>query len=493
MKLSRILAGATVIRQDAEPSMEVDGITADSRAAGPGCMFIAVPGFKVDGHDFVADAAGAGASVAVTERWLDGTGIPQVQVPLARQAMARVAANFHGRPSEKLTVIGITGTNGKTTTSYLVDAILRADGRKTGLIGGIEYQLGSHTKKAVRTTPEPLELQEMLSEIAGSGADAATLEVSSHGISLYRVACTNFDVAVFTNLTPDHLDLHHDMESYFRTKKRLFSGELDGPGEVSGYALPKAAVNIDDAYGKRLAAVIAPERLVTFGRSSSAVVYAIKTMKNGWQSAFELVTPQGTAAISFNLPGDHNIANALAAAACGHALGIDTDVIAAGLGNLKSVPGRFEPVEIDAPFSVVVDYAHNVDGLRKALKAAAGLTDGKLILVFGCPGERDRDKRPQMGLIAGKNTDFSVLTTDDCYNEAPEQILDEVEPGLVESGGRYLRIGDRRQAIEAALDEAGPGDLVLIAGKGHETDQLMASGPVPFSDSETVRELLGVS
>lgn len=493
MKLAEILSGVTIVRQNADPLLEISGITADSRLVEPGYMFAAVPGFKVDGHDFVPAARKAGAAGILTQTWLEGAGTPQVQVPLVRKYMALAAANFYGRPSNKLTLVGVTGTNGKTTTTFLIDAILAAAGRNTGLVGGIEYRLGNHrTLTAERTTPESSDLQKMLDDMSSAGVDTATLEVSSHGIGLYRVAYTDFDVAVFTNLTRDHLDLHHDMESYFNTKRRLFTAGLenDEPAAAADGRRPAAVINIDDAYGKRLAAEL-EHGVVTFGiEARTADVTAKNITHSGWDTHFEVVTPAASAPVRLRLPGDFNIYNALAAAAVGVTLKLPLKNIATGLNACGGVPGRFELLDSDSPFKIVIDYAHNEDGLSRAIDTARSITAGKLVVVFGCPGERDRDKRPRMGEIAGSGADLAILTTDDCYAEAPERILDEIVPGLVKSGGRYLRIADRRLAIKAAIAEAGPGDLVLIAGKGHETRQIMAQGPMPFSDKEVVGEIL---
>lgn len=492
MKLAEILSGATIVRQDADPLLEISGITADSRLVEPGYMFAAVPGFKVDGHDFVPAARKAGAAGILTQTWLEGAETPQVQVPLVRKYMALAAANFYGRPSNKLTLVGVTGTNGKTTTTFLIDAILAAAGRNTGLVGGIEYRLGNRTLTAERTTPESSDLQKMLDDMSSAGVDTATLEVSSHGIGLYRVAYTDFDVAVFTNLTRDHLDLHHDMESYFNTKRRLFTAGLenDEPAAAADGKRPAAVINIDDAYGRRLAAEL-ENGVVTFGiEARTADVTAKNITHSGWNTHFEVVTPAASAPVRLRLPGAFNIYNALAAAAVGVTLKLPLETIATGLNACRGVPGRFELVDSDSPFKIVIDYAHNEDGLSRAIGTARGAAGGKLIVVFGCPGERDRDKRPRMGEIAGSRADLAILTTDDCYGEAPERILDEVEPGLGKSGGRYIRIADRRAAIEAAIGEAGPGDLVLIAGKGHETKQIMAQGPVPFSDRDVVAKIL---
>lgn len=488
MRLSEILTGAAVIRQTADPDLVISSIAYDSRQAQPGSLFVAVPGFKADGSRYIGAAAAAGALAALSEDWPEGSPLPLVQVESARRAMALAAANFYGRPSEKLTLTGVTGTNGKTTTTFMIDAILRAAGRKCGLLGGIEYRLNGRTLPAARTTPESVDLQLLLAEMLGYGVEAATIEVSSHGIELARTDCLDFDVAVFTNLSREHLDLHGDMESYFAIKRQLFDGPLpcgDRPGE----GMPsRAAVNIDDDYGRRLAAGL--PGAIAFGLGDGADVTASAVDTSGWQSSFKLRAGAAAIPVILAMPGRYNVMNALGAAAAALALDLPEDAIAEGLNGFAGVPGRFESVPVEAPFKVVIDYAHNEDGLRRALETARSLTAGRVITVFGCPGERDREKRPGMGRTAGSMADLAVLTTDDCYNEPPEAIMDETEHGLVESGGEYLRVSDRREAIAAAIARARSGDIILVAGKGHEDRQIMAGGAVPFSDREVIRELL---
>jgi UDP-N-acetylmuramoyl-L-alanyl-D-glutamate--2,6-diaminopimelate ligase len=494
MLLDDLLSGAEVIRRDSAPEsggLKISGLAYDSRRVEPGFLFAAVPGFKVDGHGFIGQALRAGAAAAVTEHWIEDAGIPQIQVASVRKTMPLLACNFFGHPSRNLTLAGVTGTNGKTTTTFLIDAILRQAGMRTGLLGGIEYRIGENSIPAKRTTPEAFDLQRLLAEINDNEITAVTMEVSSHGIDLYRVGCLEFDVAVFTNLTRDHLDQHGGMEHYYQVKRSLFTGSLDDPGNpVAAIApdRPMSVVNIDDRYGHRLAGELR-DRLVTFGLNPAANVRAGSIEYCGWETGFELMTPTGKAPVRLHLPGAYNLENALAAAAAATALSFPLDIIAAGLTAARGVPGRFELVNIDAPFRVVIDYAHNEDGLTKALTTARALTPGRLIVVFGSPGERDRDKRPGMGKIAGTLSDLAILTTDDCYSEPPQQILDEIEPGLVQTDVEFQRIPDRWQAIETAMAAAAHGDTVLITGKGHETSQMMSSGPVPFSDRNVVREI----
>ena len=493
MRLSELLPGAKIIRQTADSSPEITGLAIDSRKVKPGYLFAAINGFKIDGHGFIPQASEAGAAAVLTEHWVDDVTIPQIQTTSVRQAIALAAASFYKNPSERLTLIGVTGTNGKTTTTYLIESILRAAGKKTGLLGGIEYRLGEDATPATRTTPEAIELQAMLAEMVKLKVDTVTIEVSSHGIDLYRVAYLKFAIAVLTNLTREHLDLHQDMEVYYQTKRRLFTARIEGGEKALSEHMPFAVINTDDEYGRRLAAELTDEagqRLLTYGLDINSEVHAKNIERCGWKTSFDLVTPSEEVRVVMNLPGDFNISNALAAATTAYALGISTAPIIEGIASFRGAPGRFELVDANMPYQVIVDYAHNEDGLVKAITTARSLTSGRVIVVFGCPGERDRNKRPGMGRITGTLADLAILTTDDCYTEPAERILDETEPGLRKSGGDYLRIVDRRSAIRTALESAGEGDIVLIAGKGHETRQIMSSGPVPFNDKDTVLNIL---
>ncbi|MHB1391414.1 MAG: UDP-N-acetylmuramoyl-L-alanyl-D-glutamate--2,6-diaminopimelate ligase [Thermoleophilia bacterium] len=492
MKLSEVLSQVPVVRQDGSQDSEITGLTYDSRRVQPGFLFIAIPGFKTDGHDFVPQAIENGAAAILTERWIEKAGVPQMQTDLARRSMAQAAANFYGHPSAGMTLVGVTGTNGKTTTTFLLDEILRTGGRKTGLIGGVEYRTGDQAFTASRTTPESVELQRLLAEMSQAGVEVVTLEVSSHGIDLYRVACLAFDVAVFTNLTSEHLDLHGDMESYFDAKRRLFLDDLESADITEpGGSRPVGVINVDDAYGRKLASELTDS--ISFGLAADADVTAtdIRAIDDG--TGFTLSLPSGATPAGIHLPGDYNLSNALAAAGAAFALGFSPQTIARGLEAAAGPPGRFEVMDLPTPYSVIIDYAHNEDGLAKALAAAGRMTTNRLIVVFGCPGERDREKRPRMGRVAGSLADLAILTTDDCYDEPPEQILDETEPGLKASGVEYVRIPDRRQAIAIAIDRAAPGDTILIAGKGHETRQMMADGARPFSDRQVVTEIIAAS
>lgn len=494
MRLSKLTSGLRIERQDAEASLEIDGLAYDSRRVKQGELFFAVPGFKSDGHGYLAEAAAAGATAAVTERWVDAAGMAQVQVPDVRNAMAAMANTFYGDPASKLRTIGVTGTNGKTTTTFLVDSILRAAGLKTALIGGITYNILDRSEAASRTTPEAIDLQRLLAEAVRLEVDAVTMEVSSHGIELARTDCLGFDVAAFTNLSHDHLDLHGDMEAYYQVKRRLFIHGGDGGCSAleGGPSEPRPVINIDDLHGRRLAGEVSREP-VSFGLAADASVRAGDIVYSGWRTRMSISVPEGTAELQLNLPGEFNLHNTLAAAGVAVALDLSLEAIVTGLEDARGAPGRFERLEVDVPFRVVLDYAHNEDGLRRVLTTARNITPGRLITVFGCPGERDRDKRPGMGRIAASLSDLAILTTDDCYEEPPARILADVEAGLWDSGGDFRIIADRREAIEFALEAATGRDTVLVAGKGHEQVQRMPDGAHPFSDRKVIMDAVAAS
>jgi UDP-N-acetylmuramoyl-L-alanyl-D-glutamate--2,6-diaminopimelate ligase len=456
----------------------VSGIAFRSDKVRPGDVFFCVPGFVHDGHEFAADAAGRGASALVVSHPVDVPGVPQVLVDDVRVALATGSARWYGLPSERLRVVGITGTNGKTTTTYLLDAIVRAAVLKTGIIGTVETRVGERRLPASRTTPESAELQELLAEMADDGVDVAIMEVSSHAIDLKRVEGVRFSVAAFTNLSQDHLDYHHTMEEYWSVKKRLFT-EAD---------VSETVVNVDDDYGSTLASEIGSTW--TVGRLDAPQVRSEDEELGPVSSRFTLVTPRGTVPVTLPVPGDFNVSNALVAAGCALALGLDADTIARGLAAAPQVPGRLERVDAGQGFAVLVDYAHTPDGLEKAIAAVRDVTPGRVITVFGCGGDRDPEKRPLMGEVAGRLSDVAVVTSDNPRSEDPVGIILQVEDGLRQAGGAYRVVIDRRQAIASAIGEATDGDAVLIAGKGHEDYQIFADRTVHFDDREVAREEL---
>jgi UDP-N-acetylmuramoyl-L-alanyl-D-glutamate--2,6-diaminopimelate ligase len=470
------------------PPATVTGLTADSRRVGPGDCFVAVPGLRQDARRFVPEAVGRGARLVVTEGdAVAGVDVAQVLVPSARLALARLAGAWHGHPSRALTLVGITGTNGKTTTSYLTEAVLRASGRATGVIGTIQYVVGAEVRPAGQTTPEALELQEMLAAMRRQGVRGVAMEVSSHALALRRVDGLEFDVAVFTNLTQDHLDFHGTLDAYRDAKRRLF--ELLA---ASTKPRPTAVVNVDDPAGAAMVAGL-PVRTLGFGLGPGADVRATE-----WTSTLEGIrlgveTPRGPLALASPLIGEHNVMNLLAAVGVGIALDVVPDRIAGALASVAAVPGRFEQVRAGQPFVVVVDYAHTPDALERVLTTARKLTPGRLAVVFGCGGDRDRGKRPLMGGIAGRLADRVWVTSDNPRSERPEAIIAAIVAGLARAGASEDRVAvdpDRTAAIRAALGWARAGDTVVIAGKGHETYQLVGAEVLPFDDREVARRVL---
>jgi UDP-N-acetylmuramoyl-L-alanyl-D-glutamate--2,6-diaminopimelate ligase len=476
-------AGDVVVRVVGDSSIPIAGLTFDSRAVGRGDMFFCITGTVTDGHHFARDAIAAGAAAVCVERPLD-VSVPQVVVTDGRRAMARIAASWFGHPARGALMLGVTGTNGKTTTAFLLESILKSAGRNTGLIGTIETRWATERRPGVRTTPESVELQELLAVMRSRGVDAIAMEVTSHALSLQRVEGIRFDVATFTNLSQDHLDFHSSMDEYFQAKRSLFTPER----AVCG------VVNLDDPHG-RLLAESAPIRVVGFGVAADAHVQAQSVALGPHGSNFTLVTPEEEFEVSTPLAGRFNISNCLAAAATALEGGIEPPAIQAGIGNVAAVPGRFESVDAGQPFAVIVDYAHTPDSLDNVLRAARGLTrlmGGRVLCAFGCGGDRDRGKRPLMGAAAARLADYVVVTSDNPRSEDPESIISQILEGVVaeREAGPDAVVPDRRRAIEHVLAQAHDGDVVLIAGKGHETGQEFADRTVPFDDREVARALL---
>lgn len=493
-------ADLNVIERLGKLEVPIGGLTDDSRQVRRGSLFVAVKGERVDGHRFVPQALAAGASALVTqEPWsaLSGAAgggtvpVPMVRVADSRRALGRLASRFHGEPSSKLTMIGVTGTNGKTTITYLCKAILESVGRRAGLIGTVAYQIGPERLAASHTTPGAVELQMLLARMVQAGLDSAVMEVSSHALALDRTAGCEFDVAIYTNLTQDHLDFHADMEDYFQAKLRLFTG-LNPAGKK---ARPKRAiVNVDDARGPRVSeASRVPVWTYSIARPSDLRAEDVRLSPGG--TRFTATTPAGRMSVESRLVGEHNVYNMLAAIGVGLHEGLSLDQIGAALRDVANVPGRFERVEAGQSFTVVVDYAHTEDALERLLAAAQALKTGRIITVFGCGGDRDRGKRPKMGRVAALHSDLVFLTSDNPRSEDPLAILAEVEAGVrgvaKPAPFRYEVIADRRQAIEAAIRAAQRGDMVLIAGKGHEDYQIVGATRLPFDDREVAREAIG--
>jgi len=455
--------------------VEITGLAYDNRSVASGTLFFCVPGFSRDGHDFAADALARGAAALVVERPLALDGAPEIVVPSVRAAMAPAAARFHGDPTARLRVVGVTGTNGKTTTAFLVRELLEASGLRCGLLGTVKSVIGGVEHEVVRTTPEAIELQREFAAMLAAGDQACAMEVSSHALALRRADAIHFAAVVFTNLTQDHLDFHPTMEDYFLAKRRLF--ELDPA---------VAIVNVDDSYGARLAADFPAALTFALDREADYRATDVRTGFGG--SRFTARTPDGELELATPLPGRFNVANALGALAAARALGVDPATAAAALARAGQVPGRFEPVDEGQDFAVLVDYAHTPDSLENVLRAARELTAGRLVCVFGCGGDRDRGKRPLMGEIAARLADRVIVTSDNPRSEDPQAIVAEIVAG---AGPDVEVVVDRREAIGRAIAGARGGDVVVIAGKGHEQGQELAGGrTVPFDDLTVAREAL---
>jgi UDP-N-acetylmuramoyl-L-alanyl-D-glutamate--2,6-diaminopimelate ligase len=455
------------------PDVEITGLHYRSSDVRPGGLFFCVPGFKADGHDFAPDAVERGAAALVCERPLD-LGVPDVVVASVRDAMGPAAARYYGDPTAKLTVVGITGTNGKTTTAFLTRAILERAGVRAGLLGTVKSVVGGVEEPVERTTPEAIDLQATFRRMLDAGDGACVMEVSSHALELGRADGIRFDSRVFTNLTQDHLDFHPSMEAYFTAKRRLFDG--DGA----------AVVNIDDEYGRRLADEVPGALTYAVEREADYRAREVRFDPSG--SSFRCETPDAAVSVETRLPGLFNVLNALAALAAARSVGVELEVARAALAEAERVPGRFEPVDEGQPFTVLVDYAHTPEALDNVLRAARELTDGRVHVVFGAGGDRDRAKRPLMGKAAAALADRVVVTSDNPRSEDPDAIIDEILAG---AGPDVERESDRRRAIALAVSSADAGDVVVVAGKGHEQGQEFENGrKEPFDDVTVVREAL---
>ena len=490
--IAPLVQSGDVIEQHGDLSVNLDALTDNSRQVTPGSAFVAVKGERVDGHNFLQQALLARASAVIVQDHIASAdmAISSVRLRNCRSVLGILAARLHENPSTRLRMVGVTGTNGKTTVTYLCKAILEAAGRKVGLIGTVAYHIGSERLDASHTTPGAVELQALLSRMVAADVEAAVMEVSSHALAMDRTAGCEFDVAVFTNLTQDHLDFHSTLEDYFEAKLRLFTA-LSPAG--SKHSPKRAIVNVDDPRGSR---VVQSCRVPvwTYALRTPADIRAENVRLSLSGTRFVAATPLGRVEVESRLVGEHNVANLLAAIGVGLNEGLATQTIAEGIRRLADVPGRFERVEAGQDFTVVVDYAHTDDALIRLLSAAETLKTGRIITVFGCGGDRDRGKRPKMGRAAVKRSDVVILTSDNPRTEDPVAILREVEAGAREAlepgRGRYEVIVDRRAAIEAAIEEAKPGDMVLIAGKGHEDYQIVGTHRLHFDDREVAREAI---
>ena len=457
---------------DDQPDAEVTAMALDDRLVKPGTLFCCVPGFERDGHDYAAAAVEHGASALLTEREL-ALGVPEVIVGDVRAAIAPAAARLSGNPTTSLQMLGITGTNGKTTTAFLTRALLEASGQQTGLLGTVEQIIGGSREPTVRTTPEAIELQRCFAQMVAAGDQSCVIEVSSHAIALHRSDAIEWDVTVFTNLSREHLDFHSDIDEYFAVKSRLL---IEHPGP--------SVVNIDDHYGRLLAAELSD--VVTVGiTSDDADLRASSIVTDASGSNFSA----GGLDLRVPLPGDFNVLNALCAVAAARLVGVDDSVIAPALAAAEVAPGRFQPVDAGQQFAAIVDYAHTPDSLENALRTARSLTDGRLIVVFGAGGDRDGGKRPQMGRVASELADFVVVTSDNPRSEDPNAIIEAILAGVDPTGAADVEVvADRAEAIAEAVGAAAAGDVVVVAGKGHEQGQELAGGAVvEFDDASVLR------
>ena len=490
-KISDYFGEGEIIAVKGSLDRPISGLVLDSRRVVPGTLFFALPGLRADGTSFIDEAVNRGAVAIVTQKMpaLPPARVTFIQVSDARATLARVAQRYYKFPDRDMTVVGVTGTNGKTTVTHLLKHFLNGD-QRVGLIGTINYDLGVRTVPSYRTTPESLDIYGMMAQMRDAGCRQAVMEVSSHGIDQQRVLGLQFGAAVFTNLTRDHLDYHKTLEAYFEVKTRLFSGG-------TGPAPKVAVVNLDDSYGEKLAAQISAElpqtrlRLVTFGESPRADVRAENVSLNFKNTTFRLVWPNGSMDVDSPLIGRYNVSNILAAIATAWGLGRDPFVFLSRLRGFKGVAGRMERIEEGQAFNVLVDYAHTDDALRNALGMLRAITPGRLLVVFGCGGNRDRSKRPLMVKAVQEFADFALATADNPRSESLTQIFDDMKAGATEPG-KIAWVEDRRRAISLALDAAKEGDCLLIAGKGHESYQEFADTVIPFDDRQVVRELIGI-
>lgn len=477
MKLTEILKETNFISFSGNGDTDIADITCSSRDVTPGSVFVCIKGFKSDGHKYIDDAISRGAVCVVVTEDVAPLSIATVKVEDARYAMAQMSASLYGHPSRDIKVIGITGTNGKTTTAHLIQSIIEMTGKKTGLIGTTSIVIGGVVTASERTTPESCLFQKYLRQMADAGAEYCITEVSSHSLELCRVSCTHFAAAIFTNLTHDHLDLHGTMENYAAAKAKLFK------------MCDIAIMNADDKYSMDIAEKTTCSNIYSYStenKNSDFYASEIKLSEKG--VIYSLRHGNESFSVKCRIPGKFNVYNSLAAASACLALGFTPEQIEKGLVISRGAKGRAELVPVNAPFSIMIDYAHTPDGLYNILTTVGEITSGRVITVFGAPGDRDRTKRPEMGEIAGKYSSFCIVTSDNPASEDPEDIIEEVKPGVIRSGCDFVAITDRKEAILYALDMAKEGDIVLLAGKGHENYQITKDGKVPFSEEQIVKD-----
>ncbi len=477
MLLTKLIEGLEVVSIEGDINRNIASVEYDSRKVRSGSMFVCIEGTKTDGHRFVPDAVQSGAAALLVEKDVEAPiDVTVIKTPNTRYALAHVSANFYGHPSRDFHLTGVTGTKGKTTTTYMLKAMLEAENRKTGLIGTIANMVGSEILYAERTTPESKDLQSLFAYMKGRGVSNVVMEVSSHALDLHRVSCSDYDIGIFTNLSRDHLDYHKTFENYFEAKMKLFN------------MCKQAVVNIDDEYGRKVAER-AKCKVYTFGLTQDADIRAENLSLHSDSVEFRVITPWMSTDVYVNIPGKFTVYNALGAIGACCLMGLGTESIKNGLKNV-SVPGRAEVVETDRDFTVMIDYAHSPESLKSILETVRDFAPGRVVCLFGCGGDRDKTKRPIMGEISGKLADFTIVTSDNPRTEDPAAIVKDIEEGIKKVTDNYITIVDRKEAIRYALSNARPGDLIVLAGKGHETYQQFSDKTIHFDEREIVREIL---
>ena len=478
MKLETLLENIKVMKVYGRIDVDIQGIQYDSRRVKQGEVFVCIRGFKVDGHEFAAGAVRNGASAVVVENRLElPDSVTQIVVENGREALAKISAQFYGHPSNDFNLIGVTGTNGKTSTTFLIKKILEKASHKVGLIGTIENRIGDRVLQADRTTPESLELQGLFNDMKNEKVHSVVMEVSSHSLDLHRVDECQFKVGVFTNLTQDHLDFHGTMENYLHAKSKLFT------------KCEKGIINIDDPASQYIINQATCE-VITYGIDKKADLQASNIQIDATGVSFDVTVENKVYSIDFKTPGKFSVYNALAALSVCYILGVPMDIVKAGLEEIEGVAGRCESIQTYKEFAVIIDYAHTPDGLENILSTVNEFAKGRKITVFGCGGDRDRTKRPIMGEIAAKLSDFIIITSDNPRSEEPESIIDEIEVGVKQVGKPYIRITDRKDAIGYAIQMAEKDDVITIAGKGHENYQILKDQTIHFDDKEIAKQFL---
>lgn len=482
MKLEKLVNDINLKVVKGSLNTEINKVVYDSRKVQLGCLFIAIEGLMFDGHDFIKEAINRGAKAIIAQKNIQtDDNITIIIVKNTRRALAKISAQWYGHPSKQMELIGVTGTNGKTTTTYLIKSILEASKRNVGLIGTMGNLIGNRKEKTNHTTPESLDLQNIFYDMLKEELDTCVMEVSSHSLEFYRVEECYFNIGIFTNLTSEHLDLHKNLENYLNVKLKLFHKTKD-------YNI----INADDHYGKKIINLLnkSDVKLIKYGIKEEADIYASNIINSVKGVKFILNTPKGNVHISMNIPGIFSVYNALSAAGCGYALDISLNDIKKGLESVKGIKGRFEIVPTNTDYNVIIDYAHTPDGYEKILQTVKQFAKGRIIIIFGCGGDRDRGKRPVIGEIAAKFSDLCIITTDNSRSEDPNQIIQDILKGVNKVCGNYKIIPDRRDAIKYSIISAKPKDIILLVGKGHEMHQIIGDKVLPFNERQIVLDLI---